>query len=114
MANQQETVEFVVDPRQALKAQADINAGTEKWEKTATSANDRYQNNLVQMGNALGKVYDKGQQKVESYIRSLEKQAAAAGKTGVEKLDAQMQNAIKTYGNTEKAIERITEAYEKL
>jgi hypothetical protein len=111
---QQEVLEFVIDPKQSLKAITDINTGLDSFEKKGTQANDRYQASLAKMGEALGKTYDRFEKQTESYIRSLEKQAAAAGKTGIDKLDAQMQQALKTYGSTPQAIDRITQAYERL
>jgi hypothetical protein len=65
------------------------NKDVESWEKGTVGAGERMQKSLERMADMLIKIHDKSRNSMERLTQSIEKQAAAYGKTGVDKLIAE-------------------------
>jgi hypothetical protein len=109
-----ETVGIEFDPRSILQGIERVNQDLQTLESGSEKATGQLQRDWTSVVNVLTRVSDRSKNAADSYIRSLEKQAAAVGKSGIDKLNAQMEQAIKNYGYSASAIEKITAAYEKL
>lgn len=110
----QEGVEFVIDPRSVSQALAQMNNSIVSFEKGATGANERLNSSFQRVSDLLLKSNDRSFNSQERLVKSIEKQAAAYGRTGVEKLVAQRDAYIKRLGDEENQIKRVTAAYEKM
>ena len=86
----------------------------EGWEKQAIGSGDKMQKSLERMGEMLLKINDKSRSSMERLTQSVEKVAAAYGKTGVERLIAERDRLIKKLGGEQGMIERVTAAYAKM
>jgi hypothetical protein len=109
-----ETIGYEFDPRSILQGVARVNHDFEEMEKTGGKVADNLKRDWGGIVDLLTRVSDRSKNASDSYIRSLERQASAAGKTGLDKLNAQMEQAIKNYGYSESAINKITAAYDKM
>jgi hypothetical protein len=110
----QESVVLEVDPRSVHQAIVQANKDVESWEKGIVGAGDRMQKSLERMADLLIKVNDKSRSSMERLTQSIEKQAAAYGKTGVDRLVAERDRLIKKLGDEEGMINRVRAAYEKM
>src|SRR5579859_1358601 len=110
----QESVELEVDPRSVLSAIKQANSAVEGWEKQVIGSGDRMQKSLERMADMLLKMNDRSRSSMERLTQSIEKQAAAYGKTGVERLVADRDRLIKKLGDEQGMIDRVTAAYAKM
>ena len=72
------------------------------------------QKSLERMGDMLLKINDRSRSSMERLTQSIEKQAAAYGKTGVDRLIADRDRFIKKLGDEQGMIDRVTAAYAKM
>ena len=107
----QESVSFDIDPRSVLGAIKQMNSAMEGYEKNQTGANERMQKAIDRTADLLLKVNDRSRSSMERLTQSIEKQAAAYGKTGVERLIADHDRLIKKLGDEQGMIDRVTAAY---
>ncbi|HXP88837.1 MAG TPA: hypothetical protein VN841_29215 [Bryobacteraceae bacterium] len=110
----QEQIAFEIDPRSVVGALAQMNKAVEGFEKGSAGANERLQGSFERVSNLLLKMNDKSRNSMESLTKSIEKQAVAYGRTGVDKLIAQRDQYIKRLGSEKDMIDRVTAAYDKM
>ena len=110
----QESVVLELDPRSVHAAIVQANKDVESWEKGTVGAGERMQKSLERMADMLIKINDKSRSSMERLTQSIEKQAAAYGKTGVEKLIAERDRLIKKLGDEQGMVDRVRAAYEKM
>ncbi len=110
----QESVVLEVDPRSIHQAIVQANKDVESWEKGVVGAGDRMQKSLERMADLLVKVNDKQRNSLERLTQAVEKQAAAYGKTGVDRLVAERDRLIQKLGVEESMVNRVRAAYEKM
>ncbi len=110
----QESVVLEVDPRSIHQAIVQANKDVEGWEKGIVGAGDRMQKSLERMADLLVKVNDKSRNSMERLTQAVEKQAAAYGRTGVDRLVAERDRLIKKLGDEEGMVNRVRAAYEKM
>src|SRR5579885_1385671 len=110
----QESVVLEVDPRSIHQAIVQANKDVESWEKGVVGAGDRMQKPLERMADLLVKVNDKQRNSLERLTQAVEKQAAAYGKTGVDRLVAERDRLIQKLGVEESMVNRVRAAYEKM
>jgi len=110
----QESIVLDVDPRSVLAAIKQANTAVEGWEKGTVGAGGRMQKSLERMGDMLLKMNDRSRSSMERLTQSIEKQAAAYGKTGVDRLIADGDRLIKKLGDEQGMIDRVTAAYAKM
>ncbi len=110
----QESIVLEVDPRSVLVAIKQANTAVEGWEKGTVGAGERMQKSLERMSEMLIKVNDRSRSSMERLTQSIEKQAAAYGKTEVERLIADRDRYIKKLGDEQGMIDRVTAAYNKM
>jgi len=91
----QESIVLEVDPRSVLAAIKQANTAVEGWEKGTVGAGENMQKSLERMSEMLIRVNDRSRSSMERLTQSIEKQAAAYGKTGVERLVAERDRFIK-------------------
>src|ERR1035438_3005591 len=109
-----ESVTLELDPRSILAAIKQANTAVEGWEKGTVVAGERMQKSLERMAEMLLKTNDRSRSSMERLTQSIEKQAAAYGKTGVEKLIAERDRFIKKLGDEQGMIDRVTASYAKM
>ncbi|HEY4359396.1 MAG TPA: hypothetical protein VGN17_00405 [Bryobacteraceae bacterium] len=109
-----ETVVYEIDTRSTLKALDTINQAVTAGEDRLSSHNQKLSDAFAKVSGDLVKFSDKATQSQERFLKSLERQADVAGKSGVDKLIADRDRLIKKYGDDEKAVDRVTAAYKKL
>ena len=109
-----ETIGIEFDPRSILAGVALANKQIEGLEGATEKTASGMKRDWESVASLLTRVADRSKNASDSYIRSLERQAAAVGKSGMDKLNSQMEQAIKNYGYSEAAINKITAAYDKL
>src|SRR5581483_1413207 len=110
----QESVVLELDPRSVHQAIVQANKDVDSWEKGVVGAGDRMQKSLERMADMLVKINDKSRSSMERLTQSIEKQAAAYGKTGVEKLIAERDRLIKKLGDEQGMVDRARAAYAKM
>jgi hypothetical protein len=110
----QESIVLDVDPRSVLAAIKQANTAVEGWEKGTVGAGERMQKSLERMSEMLIRVNDRSRSSMERLTQSIEKQAAAYGKTGVERLAAERDRLIKKLGDEQQMVDRVRAAYEKM
>jgi len=110
----QESITLDLDPRSVLAAIKQANTAVEGWEKQTIGSGDKMQKSIERMGDMLLKINDKSRNSMERLTQSIEKQAAAYGKTGVARLVAERDRLIKKLGDEQGMIERVTAAYAKM
>ena len=110
----QESIVLEVDPRSVLAAIKQANTAVEGWEKGTVGAGERIQRSVERMSEMLIKVNDRSRSSMERLTQSIEKQAAAYGKTEVERLIADRDRYIKKLGDEQGMIDRVTAAYNKM
>src|SRR5919108_362941 len=110
----QESIVLDVDPRSVLAAIKQANTAVEGWEKGTVGAGERMQKSLERMSEMLLKVNDRSRSSMERLTQSIEKQAAAYGKTEVERLIADRDRFIKKLGDEQGMVDRVTAAYNKM
>ena len=110
----QESVVLEIDPRSVHAAIVQANKDVESWEKGMVGAGDRMQKSLERMADMLIKMNDRSRSSMERLTQSIEKQAAAYGKTGVDRLVAERDRLIKKLGDEEGMINRVRAAYDKM
>jgi hypothetical protein len=109
---QVEAIKFLADGQSYIAELAKMAQADDKLASSGAATGAKLEQVFNRLAQVIGQTYNKNDKAVESFIRSLEKQASAAGKSGIEKLDAQMKHAISTFGTTEERIKRITQAFE--
>jgi len=110
----QESAVLELDPRSVLAAIKQANQAVDSWEKGTVGAGDRMQKALERQAEMLLKMNDKSRSSMERLTQSIEKQAAAYGKTGVERLVAERDRMIKKLGDEKAMVDRVTAAYDKM
>ena len=114
----QESLVLEVDPRSVLAAIKQANTAVEGWEKGTVGAGDRgpegTPKSLERMGDMLLKINDRSRSSMERLTQSIEKQVAAYGKTGVDRLVADRDRLIKKLGDEQGPTARVTAAYAKM
>ena len=110
----QESIVLEVDPRSVLAAIKQANTAVDGWEQNTVGAGDKMQKSLERMAEMLLKVNDKSRNSMERLTQSIEKQAAAYGKTGIEKLVAERDRLIKKLGDEQGMVDRVTASYAKM
>ncbi len=110
----QESIQFDVDPRSVMAAIKQMNTAVESFEKGGVGANERVQKAAERMADMLLKVNDRSRTSLERLTQSIEKQAAAYGKSGVERLTAERDRIIKKLGDEQGMVERVTASYAKM
>jgi hypothetical protein len=110
----QESIVLEIDPRSVLSAIKQANQAVEGWEKGTAGAGERMQKSLERMSEMLIKLNDRSRNSMERLTQSIEKQAAAYGKTGVERLVAERERLIKKLGDEQQMVDRVRAAYEKM
>ena len=110
----QESIVLEIDPRSVLAAIKQANTAVEGWEKGTVGAGERMQKSLERMSEMLIKVNDRSRSSMERLTQSIEKQAAAYGKTEVERLIADRDRYIKKLGDEQGMVDRVTAAYNKM
>lgn len=110
----QESIVLDLDPRSVHAAIVQANKDVESWEKGTVGAGERVQKSLERMSEMLLKVNDRSRSSMERLTQSIEKQAAAYGRTGVDRLIAERDRLIKKLGDEQGMIDRVTKAYEKM
>jgi len=95
----QEAIVLDIDPRSVLAAIKQANQAVEGWEKGTIGAGDKMQKSLERMAEMLLKVNDRSRSSMERLTQSIERQAAAYGKTGVDRLVAERDRFIKKLGD---------------
>jgi cell division protein FtsB len=110
----QESVSFDIDPRSVLGAIKQMNSAMEGYEKGSTSANANLQKAIERTSDLLLKVNDRSRTSMERLTQSIEKQAAAYGKTNAERMVAERDRIIKKLGDEKGMIDRVNESYAKM
>ena len=110
----QESIVLEIDPRSVLSAIKQANQAVEGWEKGTAGAGERMQKSLERMSEMLIKLNDRSRSSMERLTQSIEKQAAAYGKTGVERLIAERDRLIKKLGDEQGMVDRVRAAYERM
>src|ERR1035438_4951154 len=110
----QEQVAFDIDSRSVLGAIKQMNAAMEGYEKTHGSANEKMQKAIDRTADLLLKVNDRSRSSMERLTQSIEKQAAAYGRTNAERMVAERDRIIKKLGDEQGMIERVNAAYAKM
>ena len=110
----QESIVLEIDPRSVHTAIVQANKDVESWEKGTVGAGERMQKSLERMADMLIKINDNSRSSMERLTQSIEKQAAAYGKTGVDKLIAERDRLIKKLGDEQGMVDRVRAAYEKM
>src|ERR1035438_3640816 len=110
----QESIVLEIDPRSVLTAIKQANQAVEGWEKGTVGAGERMQKSLERMGEMLLKVNDRSRSSMERLTQSIEKQAAAYGKTNAERMVAERDRIIKKLGDEKGMIDRVNESYAKM
>src|SRR5579883_2504272 len=110
----QESIVLDVDPRSVLSAIKQANQAVDGWEKGTVGAGERMQKSLERMSEMLIKLNDRSYNSMERLTQSIEKQAAAYGKTGVERLIADRDRLIKKLGDEQGMVDRVRAAYERM
>src|ERR1035438_1784772 len=103
-----------LDDRPAIAAINRTNAGLDDHEKKVKTILDRSGREWKVYGDSVVRVTDASKNSLERLIKTMEQQAAVAGKSGVEKLIAQRDILIKKWGDEERAVQAITKAYDKM
>ena len=109
-----ESIQFDVDPRSVLGAIKQMNAALESMEKGSTSANAGMQRAIERTSDILLKVNDRSRSSLERLTQSIEKQAAAYGRTDAERMVAERDRIIKKLGDEQGMIDRVTASYAKM
>ncbi|HEY4364467.1 MAG TPA: hypothetical protein VGN17_26110 [Bryobacteraceae bacterium] len=109
-----ETAVYEIDTRSTLKALQTLNDGIANSESKLTGHNEKLSAAFAKVSNDLIKFSDKATQSQERFLKSLERQAELAGRSGVDKLIADRDRLIKKYQQDEQAVNRVTAAYQKL
>jgi hypothetical protein len=102
MADQAERVVLEAED-QVTPVVGKANAGLDSFEKKAESAHGK-----------VIRITDQTRSSVQRLIASLEKQAEAYGKTGVDRLISQRDQLLQRYAKEPAAIDAITKSYEKM
>src|SRR5579885_358060 len=110
----QESIVLEIDPRSVLSAIKQANTAVEGWETGTAGAGERMQKSLERMSEMLIKLNDRSRSSMERLTQSIEKQAAAYGKTGVERLIAERDRLIKKLGDEQGMVDRVRAAYERM
>ena len=110
----QESITLEIDPRSVLSAIHEANRAVESWEKGTVGAGEKMQKSLERMGEMLIKINDRSHSSMERLTQSIEKQASAYGKTGVERLIAERDRLIRKLADEQGMVDRVTAAYAKM
>jgi len=110
----QEQVSFEIDPRSITAALAQMNSAVQGFEKGAIGSNERLNAAYQRVSDLLVKTNDRSRGSMENLTKSIERQAAAYGKTGIDKLISQRDAYIKRLGDEEGMIKRVTASYDKM
>src|SRR5579884_3630080 len=110
----QESIVLEIDPRSVLSAIKQANTAVEGWETGTAGAGERMQKSLERMSEMLIKVNDRSRSSLERLTQSIEKQAAAYGKTGVDRLIAERDRLIRKLADEQGMVDRVTKAYNQM
>lgn len=114
MPGNSELVSFEIDPSAALAAQKKINAGQDETEKKLVGSIDRINKAQQSQGDNVIRITDRSRSSIDRLVASVEKQASAYGKTGVERLIQQRDQYIQRLNGEQQAIDRVTASYNKM
>jgi hypothetical protein len=92
------------------KARANMRSFLEEAVKAAQGATNSFDKAAIELARSI----DRGARSATSSLDALERKAALAGKSGVDKLVAQRQVLIDRAGSDEKQVQRIVAAYDRL
>src|SRR5690242_7626278 len=109
-----EEVGFELDPRNVVSALDQMNRAMGSFEKGASGAGQRLSDSWARVSDQMIKFVDKQYAANERMVRSIEKQAATYGRTGIERLTALRDLEIRKLGDQEGAIKRVTAAFDKM
>jgi hypothetical protein len=109
-----EVITLEVDDTQVRPAVDRANAALDSYGKKAVTSINSASRAYEDHGNLLVRTNDRSRSSVERLIASVEKQAQAYGKTGVERLISQRDQLIQRLGNEEAGIRRVTVAYDQM
>src|ERR1035441_2954328 len=106
-----EQIVLEIDERPAVAAVDRANKAIGSHEQSVKTFMDNAGRKWESYGDTVVRVNDKSRSSLDRLIKSMEQQAAVAGKTGVEKLVAERDILIRKWGDEEKAVQAITKAY---
>ncbi len=98
-----EVISFEIDSKPAEASAKKGNAALDSMEKKAAGT-----------GDIIVRTFDRSRSSIERLTASIEKQAQAYGKTGVDKLIGQRDQMIQRLGNEKTAVDRVIASYEKM
>jgi hypothetical protein len=115
MADQQERIVLEIDDSPAVAASNRANKSLEAVEKGAERVASGAQKATEEASRTILSVTEKSRSSIERLVAAAEKKAAFAGNlSGSEKLAAERDLAVKRVAGDDKAVERVTAAYQKL
>jgi hypothetical protein len=106
-----EQIVLEIDERPAVAAVDRANKAIGSHEQSVKTFMDNAGRKWESYGDTVVRVNDKSRSSLDRLIKSMEQQAAVAGKSGVEKLVAERDILIRKWGDEEKAVQAITKAY---
>lgn len=112
MPNQDLDISF--DPSSLISKFKELQKAWNDVEKGVTGAGARMDAAVQGFSNSVVKSTSRAEQAQARYVRSIEAQAQAFGKTGVDRLVAQRDSIIKKLGQEEALIKRVTAAYDRM
>src|ERR1035438_1262621 len=106
-----EQITLEIDEKPAIAAVDRANKAIGGHEQSVKTFMDNAGRKWESYGDTVVRVNDKSRSSLDRLIKSMEQQAAVAGKSGVEKLVAERDILIRKWGDEEKAVQAITKAY---
>lgn len=111
----QEQITVELDDRPAKAAVERTNAGLDSIEKKSATVVDNMSKQWELQARTVINVVDRSKNAVDRYLTSLNKQAAAYGKTNeIERLIALRDTSIAKYKDEQRAVDGITASYDKM
>jgi hypothetical protein len=107
-------IDIQFNPQSIIEGFRKIDRARQEMEKGVAGAAEKWNKAFADFSQQIVTVSQRANRAQENYVRSIERQAAAYGKTGVEKLIAQRDQIIKRLGSEEELIKRVTAAYQKM
>ncbi len=109
-----ESIVLEVDSRSAREGAAKVNAGLESIEKKSLATQASLNKGAQVAGDSIMRITDRSRTSIDRMLNQIERRAAFAGKTGVDRLIAERDMRLRQLGGEEQAIARMTAAYDKL
>lgn len=109
-----ESLELVVNSRQALSALKELNQGLTSTETTAEGANAKLQASYDKLEKFLVSSTDRQTKALERHIEAIDKQAAAYNRTPIERLNAMRDREIQKIQQTGVALSEQTAAINRV